>query len=76
MLKNNIYNIDKEFDYGTIKAFVVKSLEKIAKEATLKNASDVLFDSKDNDDHPVNMNRSLSDVTDSNFFPTRISLPV
>ena len=34
MLKNNI---DKEFDYSTIKAIVVKSLEKIAKQEALKN---------------------------------------
>jgi hypothetical protein len=32
MLKNNIYNIDKEFDYPTIKGIVLKSLEKIVKE--------------------------------------------
>ena len=33
MPQNNIYNIDREFDYPTIKGIVVKSLEKIAKEA-------------------------------------------
>jgi hypothetical protein len=58
MLKNNIYNIDKEFDYTTLKAIVVKSLEKIAKQEALKNASnipdDVLSDSKGIDD-PNNM---------------------
>jgi hypothetical protein len=31
MLKNNIYNTDKEFDYATINDMVVKSLEKIGK---------------------------------------------
>jgi hypothetical protein len=36
MLKNNIYNTDKEFDYATIKDMVVKSLEKIVKEEALK----------------------------------------
>jgi hypothetical protein len=39
MLKNNIYNIDEEFDYSTIKAAVLKSLEKIVKEGALKNTS-------------------------------------
>jgi hypothetical protein len=54
MLKNNIYNIDKEFDYCTVKAFVVKSLEKIVKEEALKNTSnvpdDVLSDCEGNGD--------------------------
>ena len=36
MLKNNIYNIDKEFDYSTVKNIVIESLDKIAKEETLK----------------------------------------
>jgi hypothetical protein len=58
MLENNIYNIDKEFDYPTIKGIVVKSLEKIAKEEVLKNRAnipeDVIIDSKD-DDHHVNV---------------------
>jgi hypothetical protein len=60
MLQNNIYNIDREFDYSTIKAIVLKSLEKIVKQEALKNTTnirnDVIFDSKDNDDHPVNVN--------------------
>jgi hypothetical protein len=34
MLRNNI---DKEFYYSAIKAIVVKSLEKIAKQEALKN---------------------------------------
>ena len=41
MLKNNIYNIDREFDYPTIKGIVVKSLEKIAKEEVLKNRANI-----------------------------------
>jgi hypothetical protein len=41
MLENNIYNIDKEFDYPTIKGIVVKSLEKIAKEEVLKNRANI-----------------------------------
>jgi hypothetical protein len=36
MLKNNIYNIDREFDYPTIKDIVIQSLENIAKEEALK----------------------------------------
>jgi hypothetical protein len=51
MLENNIYNIDREFDYDTIKAFVIKSLGKMIKEEILKNIHN---DSKDNDDHPIN----------------------
>ncbi|MFL6393792.1 MAG: hypothetical protein ACJ708_03935 [Nitrososphaeraceae archaeon] len=35
-LKNNIYNIDLEFDYPTIKAVVIQSLEKMVKEEALK----------------------------------------
>jgi hypothetical protein len=53
MLKNNIFNIDREFDYATVKAIVVKSLEKVVKEEELKKRAnvphDVIFDSKDND---------------------------
>jgi hypothetical protein len=37
MLKNNIYNIDREFDYATVKSIVVKSLENIVKDEALKN---------------------------------------
>jgi hypothetical protein len=51
MLKNNIY---KEFDYSTIKAIVLKSLEKIVKEQVLKNISnipdDVISGFEGNDD--------------------------
>ena len=47
MLKNNIYNIDKEFDYPTIKDIVIQSLEKILKEEALKNMPrNIIFDSK------------------------------
>jgi hypothetical protein len=44
MLKNNIYNIDKAFDYPTIKGIVLKSLQKIVKEGVLKNTSNVTND--------------------------------
>ncbi|MFL6320408.1 MAG: hypothetical protein ACJ71K_14190 [Nitrososphaeraceae archaeon] len=54
MLKSNIYNIDKEFDYSTIKSIIVKPFEKIAKQEALKKKSnilhDVISDSKGNDD--------------------------
>jgi hypothetical protein len=50
MLKNNIYNIDKEFDYSTVKAIVVKSLEKMVKQESLRDTSiisnDILQDTK------------------------------
>jgi hypothetical protein len=51
MLKNNIYNIDKEFDYDTIKAFVIKSLRKMIKEEALKNTANIPHDTifEDND---------------------------
>ncbi|MFL6401628.1 MAG: hypothetical protein ACJ72J_18870 [Nitrososphaeraceae archaeon] len=52
MLENNIYNIDREFDYPTIKGIVVKSLEKIVKEDVLKNraniSQNVIFEDNDN----------------------------
>ena len=32
MLKNNVYNIDREFYYPTIKNIVIHSLEKMIKE--------------------------------------------
>ena len=35
MLENNSYNIDKEFDYDTIKTIILNSLQKILKEETL-----------------------------------------
>ena len=41
MLENNIYNIDREFDYGTVKAIVANSLQKIANEESLKNGSNI-----------------------------------
>ena len=43
MLKNNIYNIDMEFDYSKIKALVVKSLEKLVKEEA-KTTDDIIHD--------------------------------
>jgi 5-methylcytosine-specific restriction endonuclease McrA len=47
MFESNIYNIDRDFDYATVKAIVIKSLEKIAKEeAAFENSSNVLYDSK------------------------------
>ena len=54
MLKGNIYNIDREFDYTTIRAIVIQSLEKMIKEEALKNIHN---DSKDNDDYPINVIR-------------------
>ncbi len=52
--QNNIYNIDREFDYATVKGIVLRSLEKIAKEEALKNISnipdDFLFDFSGNAD--------------------------
>ena len=44
MLKNNVYNVEKEFDYSTIKAAVIKSLENIVKEEALKKRSYVISD--------------------------------
>jgi 5-methylcytosine-specific restriction endonuclease McrA len=45
------YNIDRNFDYAAVKAIVIKSLEKIAKEeAALENTSNVLSDIKGNID--------------------------
>jgi hypothetical protein len=53
MLESNIYNIDREFDYVTIKRIVIQSLEKITKEEVLKKRAkirqNVIFDFKDND---------------------------
>jgi hypothetical protein len=50
MDKTNIYNIDREFEYATVKSIVLKSLEKIVKDEALKNIpQDVIFDFKDND---------------------------
>jgi hypothetical protein len=64
MLENNIYNIDREFDYVTIKNIVLRSLQNIAKEeASKKRPNDVIFDSKDNDDLPVNVNNLLAQPT-------------
>jgi hypothetical protein len=59
MLSNNIYNIDTEFDYTTVKNIVLRSLEKIAKEETFKKrTNDVIFDSRDNG-YPNNVNLVL-----------------
>jgi hypothetical protein len=50
-VETNIYNIDREFDYDTIKAFVVKSLRKMIKEEALKNTTNIPHDTvfEDND---------------------------
>jgi hypothetical protein len=60
MLNNDIYNLDNEFDYSTVKDIVLKALEKIVKqEAASKNSSntinEVVSDFKhDNDPKPLN----------------------
>ena len=59
MLENNIYNIDRGFDYPTIKNIVIQSLEKMVKEEVLKKRSNVLdnaiFDYGNIDDNPNNV---------------------
>jgi hypothetical protein len=51
MFESNIYNLDRDFDYATVKAIVTKSLGKIVKEeAALENTSNVLSDVKGNID--------------------------
>ena len=51
MFKNNIYNIDREFDYPTINIIVIQSLEKIVKQEALKNTAniphDIIFEDND-----------------------------
>ena len=55
MLENNRYNIDREFDYATIKGIILKSLDKISKKEALKNIHNgVIFDSKD-DNYPTDV---------------------
>ena len=47
MCESNLYNIDRDLDYATVKAIVIRSLEKITKEqSALKNTSNISFDSK------------------------------
>src|ERR687883_316977 len=59
MLETNIYNIDRNFDYTTVRSIVLKSLDKIAKEEALKNISqDTIFDIKTN-----NVNKLLAPPT-------------
>jgi 5-methylcytosine-specific restriction endonuclease McrA len=55
MLENNIYNIDREFDYVTIKNIVLRSLQNIAKEEALKKRPNVLDDYTGVDDNPNNV---------------------
>jgi 5-methylcytosine-specific restriction endonuclease McrA len=55
MLENNIYNIDREFDYVTIKNIVLRSLQNIAKEEALKKRPNVLDDYDGVDDNPNNV---------------------
>ena len=60
MLKNNIYNIDREFDYPTIKGIVVKSLEKIVNEDVLKNTAYIPHDTIfEHNDYPTTNNVNL-----------------
>jgi 5-methylcytosine-specific restriction endonuclease McrA len=44
MLQDNVYDIDKTFDYDIIKAIVFSSLEKIAKEEALEKKVTVTYD--------------------------------
>ena len=44
MLKNDIYNIYREFDYAAVKTIVLKSLIKIAKEEALMKRLNVSND--------------------------------
>jgi hypothetical protein len=44
MLKNNIYNVDKELDYPTVKNILLKSLENVEKEEAFKNISNIMND--------------------------------
>src|ERR671938_560855 len=64
MLKNNIYNIDGEFDYATIKNIVIHSLEKMVKEEALKKRAniphDIIFE---DNDYPNNVNNLLAPPT-------------
>ena len=57
MLSNNIYNIDKEFDYPTIKDIVIQSLEKIVKEEALKKRANIPHDTIfEHNDYPNSVN--------------------
>jgi hypothetical protein len=51
-------------DYVTIKNIVLRSLQNIAKEETLKTRAympqNAIFDFQDNDDHSVNVNKLLA----------------
>ena len=50
MFESNVYNIDRDFDYATVKAIVVKSLEKMVKQGSLRDTSrcyDILPHTKD-----------------------------
>jgi hypothetical protein len=61
MLENNIYNLDREFDYPTIKNIVIQLLEKIAKEEALKKRANISQDTifEDND-YRNNINNLLA----------------
>jgi hypothetical protein len=64
MLENNIYNIDRGFDYPTIKNIVIQSLEKMVKEEVLKNRANIPHDTifEDND-YPNNVNNLAAPPT-------------
>jgi hypothetical protein len=59
MLENNAYNIDREFDFATIKSIVSKSLQNIAKEEALKKRPNVLDDYDGVDDNPNNVIQAI-----------------
>jgi hypothetical protein len=60
MLENNIYNIDMKFDYDTTKSIVLKSLEKIAKEETLKKQPRVPYYYGCANDNANNVNQTTT----------------
>jgi hypothetical protein len=63
MPKDNCYNVNREFDYSTIKAIVVKSLEKIVKQEealkSTRNIHDAATSNFECNDDPKNVNNLL-----------------
>ena len=48
----------REFDYSTIKAIVLKSLEKLAEEEALRKSDDIIFDYGRIDNNPNNVSQA------------------
>ena len=74
--KDNAYNVDKTFDYSTIKAMVIESLEKIVKEELDRRIASINLHKidiqEDEEDIIANTSNLFDDQHDNNELPASL----